>query len=286
MRALTFDSCFSNNAVYILDGLKSSELQTAKHLHEELRDLGYEADMPYCSIVRVGSRVELFSALEEIRKLCVEGIKPIIHIEAHGGRDTGITVGDNQEQISWDALVDSLGKINAITRNNLGVVMSGCFGLYAILPIKITKPTPFYFLIGSQEEVSAGEIDEIMKKFYRVLFQSNSLQSAMAQVEERFKQYHSERMFCMVFGRYIKQQCMGNGRSARVGKLLTDFYSESGIPRNRENLRSNRKQLKQLTKPSKAVFQRLATVFLHGRHAISYEWLYAVVANKNGLPNA
>ncbi|AKU13312.1 hypothetical protein AzCIB_3419 [Azoarcus sp. CIB] len=279
MNALTFDSRFSNNAVYILDCLKSSELQTAKHLYEELGDLKYETETPYCSIVPIASRAELLSALDQVRELCVDGIRPIIHIEAHGGKSTGIVLGDKEEQVSWVELASCLGKINEATTNNLGVVMAGCFGLYAIQPIKITKPSPFYFLIGSDEKVSAGEIDDVMKKFYRVLFKSNSLQTAMKEVDERFKQFHVEKMFCVAFGRYIKQQCVGQGRSARVEKLLSQLV-ENGMPRNRENLRNSRKKLKQLVKPSKAAFDKYAKLFMHGRYAITYEQLHEFVTRK------
>jgi hypothetical protein len=283
MHALTFDSGFSNNAVFILDGLKSSELQTAKHLHDELLDLAYTTTTPYCSIFRIGTRAELFSVLEEIKKYCVEGIKPIIHIEAHGRKDSGIAVGDNQEVVSWIELSACLGKINKISKNNLGVIMAGCFGLYAISSIKITQPTPYYFLIGSDDEVKAGEIDEVMKRFYRVLFQSSSLRLSMEQIEERFKQFHAERFFCISFGRYIKRACLGKGRATRVENLVSGAI-ERGTPRNRENLRKLRKHAKQSIKPSKATFDRYAKIFMHGRYAITYEQLYAFVVNKNAIP--
>lgn len=279
MNILTFDSRFSNNAVYILDGLKSTELQTAKHLYEELSDLKYETEIPYCSIVSIASRVELFFALDQIREYCIKGIKPIVHIEAHGGKSTGIFLGDKEEQVSWDELVSHLGKINETSKNNLGVVMAACFGLYAIQPIKITKPSPFYFLIGSDERISGGDIDNVMKNFYRVLFQSSSLQTAMKEVDEKFKQFHVEKMFCVAFGRYIKQQCVGKGRRARVEKLLSDLV-EKGMPRNRENIRNSRQKIKQLVKPSKILFDRYANLFMHGRYSITYEQLYAFVTSK------
>lgn len=68
MRALIFDSVFSNNTVFILDGLMSSDLQTARHLNEELKDLAYKTDTPYCSLIRISSRSELFLILDQIMK--------------------------------------------------------------------------------------------------------------------------------------------------------------------------------------------------------------------------
>ncbi|RRW54962.1 hypothetical protein [Pseudomonas moraviensis] len=280
MNDLTFDSSFSNNTVYILDGLTSSELQTARHLSEGLSDLKYEIETPYCSIIRTDSRSSFFTALSEIKSLCIDGIRPIIHIECHGDMNSGITIGDKKEKIAWDELVDSFREVNKATKNNLGIVMAGCFGLHAIKPITITKPSPFYFLIGSEGEISAGEIDEAMKSFYRALFQSDSLQTAMGQIDKRFKQFHAEKMFCISFGRYIKQKCIGKGRNARVENLLSELF-ENGIPRNRESLRRYRKELKQLTRPNKAAFQKFADIFMHGRYAITYEQLHTFVTQKN-----
>lgn len=145
MNDLTFDSSFSNNAVYILDGLASSELQTARRLDEELSDLKHETETPYCSILRTDSRSSFFSALGEIESLCIDSVRPIIHIECHGDMNTGITVGDQREKITWDELVDCLRDVNKASKNNLGIVMAGCFGLHAIRPIVITKLSPFYF---------------------------------------------------------------------------------------------------------------------------------------------
>ncbi|GHU36398.1 hypothetical protein AGMMS50256_32940 [Betaproteobacteria bacterium] len=211
-----------------------------------MSDLKYETETPYCSIVSVASRSELFTALDHM-------------------------------QVSWAELASYLGKINKATKNNLGVVMASCFGLYAIKAIKITEPSPFYFLIGSDEKVLAGEIDSVMKKFYRVLFQSCSLQIAMKEVDEKFKQFHVEKMFCIVFGNYISQQCIGKGRNSRIENLLSELV-RNGMPR--ENLRSYRKQLKQLVKSNKADFDKYANLFMHGRYSITYEELYAFVARK------
>lgn len=280
MRTLNFDSGFSNNAVFIIDGLKSSDLQTATHLHEELKDLAYTDTTPYCSIFRVTSRIELLSTLEEICNLSAQGFKPIVHIEAHGHKDTGITVGDNEEIIGWNELTASLGQINNIAKNNLGVVMASCFGLYAISTIDITQPSPYYFLIGSDNEVPAGQIDDLMKNFYKTLFTSNSLNLAMQHVPESFKQFHVEKFFCISFGRYIKHRCIGKGGAARLEALVSSAF-ERGMPRNRDNLRKLRKSAKKMIKPSKATFDKYANVFMHGRYVITFEQLLAFLIENN-----
>lgn len=119
-----------------------------------------------------------------------------------------------------------------------------------------------------------------MKKFYRSLFKSNSLQTAIGQIDERFKQFHAEKMLCVSFARYIKQQCIGKGRTARIEKLLSEVF-ENGVHRNRESLRRYRKELKQMVKPNKVAFKKFADIFMHGRHAITYEQLLIFATQKN-----
>lgn len=179
--------------------------------------------------------------------------------------------------ITWAELTSSLGKINAATKNNLGVVMAGCYGIYAIEPIKIANPSPFYFLIGSENEVTAGEIDRVMKKFYKVLFQSGALPIAMREVGEQFLQFHVEKMFCIAFDRYYNHHCIGKGRTARIEGLVTEAMTKLGS--NRKHLRTIRKSLKQQVKPDKATFHRFANKFMHGRYRITYEQVVALAKN-------
>lgn len=274
MHSLSFDSNFLNNSVFILDGLKSSDYQTATHLNDELLDLALEGETPYCTKLVTRSRADLFSALVEIRELCREGVKPIIHIEAHGSPEVGIVLGDNEEPVTWHELGECFTEINKITKNNLGVVMAACYGLYAITPVEITKPAPFYFLIGSDHLVEGGVIDESMKKFYRVLFNSNSLTAAMKQVEDRFKQFHVERLVYVAVGKFIKQSATGKGRAERVEHYVS-IRVEQGRVFNRETMRKARREAKAKAKnDSKSAFERAVRVFLHGRQTVTYEQLY------------
>ena len=272
MLELRYNSSFTNNAIYILDCLKSNELQTAIRLEQELLDLKNEIKAPLIERISIHSREDFFRVIEEIRHLCRRGVRPILHIECHGDNTGGISVGDRMEYITAKELLKHFRKINSVTNNNLGIIMSGCHGMHAIRAIEITKPCPFYFLIGSEDEVTAGLIDETMKRFYRALFENDSLQSAMDQIDEKFKQFHAERMFCIAYAGYLKRHCMGAGRTARVEKLLTKVM-ENGVPRNRENIRRYRKELKSSTKPNLATFRKFADRFMHQRYSITFDQL-------------
>jgi len=268
-----FTSQFSNNAVIILDALSDTDLQTARRLSDDLLCLTLSDGTPYCRYVRIESADELLDALETIRHECERNLKPIIHFEAHGSKEEGLQIGASGEYVSWQEISDQLVKINSITKNNLGIVMAACFGLYAISPIKLTSKAPFYFLIGASNDVSAGYIDEAMCRFYRKLFDLRSLDDAMTEVDNEFKQFHSERFFCVSFGKYIRRACMGRGAANRVERLVSKVF-DSGTPRNRENLRKIRRSAKTFVKSSQRqhdAFARLARNFLHGRVSMSFE---------------
>lgn len=276
-----FESRFSNNAVVVLDALRSSDMQTARRLEEELSQLKNEDGTAYCRIIKTTNKQSFISALHSIGVECQRGLKPILHIEAHGDKVTGLEIGDGQEIITWQELEDELAKINKYTGNNLGVVLATCWGLYALSPLKIANPSPYYFLVGPDRIVSAGYINDQMQEFYKVLFVSSSLDAAMGKVAQEFKQYHSEQFFHRVFATYLRKACMGKGAARRVERLLSGAI-KGGAPNNRETRRRIRKSAKDFVKPSKESFARRAHHFLHGKVSVTYESLFQFVKQSVG----
>ncbi len=269
----SFNSRFANNAVFVIDLLSPADLQTARRLSEDLDPLKMSDGSPYCHYRKVGSVADLRALLTWIESQCHLGLRPIIHFEAHGSQNDGLHVGASSEWISWAEVSEHLLSINTITRNNLGVVMASCFGFYAISSITIKRPTPFYFLIGSTTEVSAGYIQDNMVKFYRELFDERALDDAMTKVESQFQQFHSEKFFCISFGKYLKQKCAGSGASRRVENMISTVFA-SGVPRSREKLRALRRSAKTFVKSSerqKDAFYKVARYFLHGKVPMDFD---------------
>jgi len=269
----TFSSRFVNNAVFVIDLLAPTDLQTARRLSEDLDPLKMSDGSPYCHYNKVSSVAELKALLTWIETLCHQGLRPIVHFEAHGSQNDGLRVGASREWISWAEISEQLLSINSITKNNLGVVMASCFGFYAISSITIKRPVPFYFLIGSTTEVSSGYIQENMVGFYRDLFDQRALDDVMAHIESQFQQFHSEKFFCISFGKYFKQKCVGSGASRRVENMITTVFA-SGVPQSREKLRALRRSAKALVKSSKRQkddFYKVARYFLHGKVSMDFD---------------
>ena len=275
---LSFRSHFSNNTLIIVDTLGVSDLQTATHLRDSLLDSGIPKD--YCRYFKINEPEELLTLLEEIREQCTHGLRPIIHVEAHGNKTEGIQVSTEGKYVPWEQLLPKFREINKESKNNLGVVMAACYGLYAIKPLSIKDgPCPFYFLIGPDELVNDNYIHTTMKLFYLELNRSNSLDAAMELVSDKFKQFHAEKFFYVSFAKYVKNACLGSGGKKRVERLLSKL-TEDGKIANRENLRAARKRLKAAVKSPENAFNRHSEQFLHGRNSVTYEDFREFVKNK------
>ncbi|QBY55494.1 hypothetical protein [Cupriavidus oxalaticus] len=270
---LTFESRFQNNAVFIIDALGDSDLQTARRLNDDLSSLQLSDGSRYCHYVKVAALSEAEGVLQEILNSCQRGLKPVIHIEAHGSQVEGLQIADSQQFLSWEILAQWCLRINTITGNNLGVVLASCFGLYAITPITIHNPCPFYFLIGSNRTVSAGYIDDTMCRFYQRLFDERNLDEAMREVDEEFKQFQAEKFFCITFGKYMRRACMGKGANERVEKLISAALA-CGSPRTAENLKRLRASAKQFVRSldrQRETYEKIGRFFLHGKLPIEFE---------------
>lgn len=261
-----FTSNFLNTHVFIIDGLTSGDLQTGRRLYEDLRDLSYnDANAAAVEYRRVATSGELLQALVEIEDCAQLGCKPIIHFECHGDADEGLQIGDSRDMVRWDSIEPLLRRINLASKCNLGVVMAACYGLYAITPLKIHRPTPFFFLVGPQDKVTAGTLRHEMPSFYQTLFRTGNLEAALACVPS-CRPYHAERFLAVSFGKYLKRGCIGDGRLKRVEAVLTQLMWGGGL-RNRAQMRAARRMLKEHTKADAngPAFTRYAKTFLAGR---------------------
>lgn len=269
--SLNFSTGLSNNAVLILDGLGTGDFQTGENLFQALEAMDRPGTL--CRHIKIGSRADLFGILDEVVRECENGLRPIIHFEVHGGASEGVGLGDSGETASWPELCAYFQRINVLTKNNLGVVMAACFGLYAIKEVSIKEPAPFHFLIGSQEKVYDDVIDAQMKEFYRTMFRTGLLEEAMNEVDKTFQQFHVEKYFAVSYGKYIKNGLTGTGRTERINRLVAQALTEKGLPLTEENAAPLRAVLEERMKPTPENFKKWADVFMIGRYSLTYDAL-------------
>ncbi|KJS38135.1 MAG: hypothetical protein VR70_11130 [Rhodospirillaceae bacterium BRH_c57] len=272
MSHLKFETQFANNAIIIVDGLKSTDLQTARRLHEDLLDfqMASEGQETLVHLEKVSNRQELIAFLACLVPACETGLRPIIHLECHGDKVMGLGVGDDQERVSWAELFDLLSRINIITKNNTGVVMATCQGFYALMPLTINQPCPFCFLIGSQEIVPAGVFGSQMIEFYKILYRTGQLELAMAQLDEQFKQFLAEKFFAVMWGRLLKKHGVGKGLRTRQDRLVATVLDEVRRSGKTPNVKAVRSFAKKVAPPRRETFDAYANKFLHGKSSLNF----------------
>ncbi|MBK5124397.1 hypothetical protein IQ288_31685 [Burkholderia sp. R-69980] len=282
-----FTSHFLNNTVIVLDGLPEAESPNARNAFNALRDLSYRWDDLRIEYMRADTTAAMKSTLASILADVNSGCLPIIQFECHGDAHRGFELGDAGQFMSWSELEVPLRKINIASQCNLGVVMAACFGMFAISPLKIDRPSPFYFLLGSQDIVTVGELRSQLPAFYETLFQTASLAAAVEKVPS-FQQFHAERLLANTFADYLRRKCMGKGKARRVEDLVTTLNTENPGAINREGMRRARKAAKSLTKAEAqgSSLKRYTKAFLPGRKvSFSFQDLLALAQGSSGDQN-
>lgn len=264
------------NRIHIISSQKPDDLQTARRLHEDLSVLHVVEKTPAIHFNQVANKNELHAVLDSIRRDCTLGTIPIIHIECRGSKDNGLELSSG-EFASWQWFVNRCREINIACGQSLGLVLAACFGLYAIKPIKLDARAPFDYLIASGCEVSAGSIDEKMWPFYRQLFESASMELALAVLGEEFKPFYAEKFLVVTLAKYIRGACMGRAKNQRREDLISDALSR-GVPNTKANRRAMRKLFKEQISPRPALLNEYAQRFLGRRCSVTFQELMTLVS--------
>ncbi len=256
---------FSCNSFIWITSLPNIEQGPTRRMVEDMKILEAKIGIEF-------QHIELTS-VEHLKKLLDKWtfhaseyqMRPLLNFDMHGSQSDGLYIDRTSEYISWAELSCCLQNLNRATGNNLVVVGAACFGLRAIMPIKLDKPAPFYVLLAPEQEVSFGFLEDNLPKFYRELFLSGYLDRAYTRnLSDEFKYFHCEKMLFIVVAKYIKAGCKGKSAQERRERLLTEVFSQ-GMEKTDANLKIVRKKIKEGIKPDQALLDRYAGVFLINR---------------------
>jgi hypothetical protein len=270
--SLPIRAVFQLSGVFIVDALPRGDYQTARRLHDDLLHLKNGSGEPFSCYSRVDSAEDWFSVLRQVEKDCLNGYRPILHIEAHGNEQQGVLLGASNTYLSWGDLGESFLRINEITKNNLGVVLAACHGLFHAYQVDILQPCPYAFLVAPDDQIGAGMVDEQMNHVYRALRQTGELHTAFEQLGSSFKKFHAEAFFCNAFADYLCESCFGRGLKDRKERLLT-LALEGGAAENGMDKRQIRGVIRE--HEYEADYKRLSKRFLHGRSTVEYREVLA-----------
>ncbi|WP_124597158.1 hypothetical protein [Burkholderia stagnalis] len=202
--------------------------------------------------------------LQTIATWAAAGIMPVIHIECHGSADAGLEIGACRDVMDWATLTSLLTPINASCRGNLGIVMGVCEGISAAEPVNVEEPSPFCFLVGSNGRPTNGLLHDEMPAFYRTLFQSRDVGSALHCVPS-FRTFYAERMLVTRLLLDIAEGCLGHGRAEWRERLLSKIVDNRGGSLETAQLRAERARIKTMTgdEAVKDTVEIVARRFLH-----------------------
>ncbi|MBB3169007.1 hypothetical protein [Simiduia aestuariiviva] len=234
------------NKLWIIESLSDGELKTGLHLYEGLfPSIKKEQPELIVSLEQPNSKDEFLYCLETIYKDVVENRNyPLIHLECHGC-EKGLGLA-NKEIVEWNEIRDLLIQINFACEVNLLVVVAACKGAYLIHTATQLDRAPFYAIVGSEQEVKAGELQADFTEFYKSFFLSlngnKAIESLNRQAKKTNRLYHfvgAEVLFLKAFRKYHRDHCIGKAKQSRLEDLVTKAMVMPEVSRNGVNWARN-----------------------------------------------
>lgn len=215
------------NTIVILDAIPEGELNTARRLKEDLEDISYYvAHNLLVRYYRLNNISDLAFGINDIYNgIKAEGIKPWLHLEAHGISDeSGFFFTDKTTPCSWSQLKQLITPINIELHLNLMLILATCFGGSFASAIEVTDRAPVLGLIGPAREVTAGEIQNAFLIFYKTFFTKLSLEQALYALDQKtpsglYYRVTAEKFFYLVWSSYKRTFCTDEALEARAKKL-------------------------------------------------------------------
>lgn len=176
----TSDRTLRITKLAVIESLRENDGNTGEQLAQEIRDGLADAGAGIAiQVLRCGGAVDFRQAVAElIQEAQRKEHYPMLHIECHGDDLSGLEFGDGSV-LPWGDLMDLLGPLNEATELGLVVSVAACFGFGAIRGVDLTKPAPFYSLVGPSEGIWSNELFDSLKAFYLDLVRCGSTDEAI-----------------------------------------------------------------------------------------------------------
>jgi hypothetical protein len=166
--------------IWIIEWLPLAE---QKHTGFELYEWLKERQILSPIFHRCTNKTDVLSSVEQVASYVQEtGAIPVLHIEAHGGKEglEGPGVKGGSEHLFWEELADSLQKINFRTRCNLLLIIA-CTGFAAITSCFKGPFAPFAAMVGPASEIASFSLLHATKELYRRLADKKANLTVMAE---------------------------------------------------------------------------------------------------------
>ncbi len=167
------------NKIIVIESIPDSERQTGTEIYNDILDRHSWMD-PNLSVklISVNNKKDFFYLLNTIKNDVInKEYIPFLHIETHGTVN-GIKTKSG-EYVDYIDFINIIREINVLTKNNLFLSISACWGGRIQFLTDIRKPCPFRGFIGPMESIYPNDLISSFSIFFNELLLSNDFGTAI-----------------------------------------------------------------------------------------------------------
>jgi hypothetical protein len=175
------------------------------------------------------------------------------------------------ETVGWDEMMPLFRRVNELTGLNFIVTAAACSGFRAAFRALPLQPAPVRAIIGPAKEIPGDILECALRAFYRELFESSSLSSAVRAMKtaapprsEEMIFETAEHLFALAIHGYLRDHTSPRQVAQRKKDIIAEMRKR--IPRGRRNVarRAAERELARQT-PQRLFEDMMRTFFMHGR---------------------
>jgi hypothetical protein len=264
--ALTISETLQTNAIVWIHSLPEQEMGPSRRILEDLESLAIVGGLPVFAYA-ARNRAELVDLFRQLTAKADQGLRPVLHVDAHGTAADGLLLAPSGERVGWSEIIEDLRALNVATANNLTCIFALCFGLHLYKQVSLKQPVPAYLFCAPAEEISVGSLEAQTLAFYQEMNRTSNVTAAFeATLGGVMQSFHCQGLFLQSLVRYIRTYRNGGMRQDRLERMVTAVLQRDGIenPSSAE-LKEARRKIRETLKPGQKVIDVFAQSFLIGR---------------------
>lgn len=264
--ALTISETLETNAIVWIHSLPDQEMGPSRRILEDLESLSTGGGFPVFEYA-VRNRVELSDLFRQLTVQAEQGLRPVLHVDAHGSVAEGLMLAPSGERVGWGEIIEDLRSLNVATANNLTCIFALCFGLHLYKQVSLKRPVPAYLFCAPPDKISVGFLEAQTLAFYREMSRTSNVTAAFeATLGGVMQSFHCQGLFLQSLLRYIRTYCIGRMRKDRLERMVTAVLQRNGIVNpSSAQLKQARHQVRESLKPGQKVIDWFAPSFLIDR---------------------
>lgn len=258
------------NKLIVVQSIPDDEPQTGTDLYNDyIKRLAWLDKNLHTDIVDVNTRQEFFEILNKIKEdIRREDILPYIHLETHGTKE-GISLKSG-DTVRFKDFIQTLREINILSKNNLFISVSACWGGRIQMETDIEQPCPFRGFIGPMQKIFPRDLIVSFSEFFDEFLRSKDFEKAVNKLNTYnksgviFSHYNAESFYDLLIEHYNKSQ---KGLALRE-KIVKDLTNQkwANDPNLKQYLTKARlaKEFERLVKnQTPTAYKRIRDNFLH-----------------------